>query len=51
MMAYLADFRFMLGLTLVSMPLLLLIRKARPAAPPKPGEATPEPEMEMVHEV
>ncbi len=51
MMAYLADFRFMLGLTLVSMPLLLLIRKARPAAPPKAGEAAAEPEMEMVHEV
>ena len=48
MMAYLDDFRFMLALTVVSLPLLLLIRKARPA-PKKPGEA--EPEMEMAHEV
>jgi DHA2 family multidrug resistance protein len=50
MMAYLGDFRFMLGLTILSMPLLLLIRKARPA-PQKPGEAAAEPELEMVHEV
>jgi DHA2 family multidrug resistance protein len=35
MLAYLDDFRFMLVLTLLSMPLLLLIRKAAPAA----GEA------------
>ena len=48
MMAYLDDFRFMLALTVVSLPLLLLIRKARPA-PKKPGEA--QPEMEMAHEV
>jgi DHA2 family multidrug resistance protein len=48
MMAYLDDFRFMLALTVVSMPLLLLIRKARPA-PKKPDGA--EPEMEMAHEV
>jgi len=48
MMAYLDDFRFMLALTVVSLPLLLLIRKARPAAG-KPGEA--EPEREMAHEV
>ena len=48
MMAYLDDFRFMLALTLVSLPLLLLIRKARPAAK-KPGEA--EPELEVAHEV
>jgi DHA2 family multidrug resistance protein len=47
MMAYLDDFRFMLVLTVVSLPLLLLIRKARPAAK-KPGE---EAEMEMMHEV
>ena len=32
MMAYLDDFRFMLALTLVSLPLLLLIRKARTRA-------------------
>ncbi|HEX7639458.1 MAG TPA: DHA2 family efflux MFS transporter permease subunit [Burkholderiaceae bacterium] len=32
MMAYIGDFRFMLALTLVSMPLLLLIRKPRAAA-------------------
>ncbi len=48
MMAYLDDFRFMLALTVVSLPLLLLIRKARPA-PKKPGEAAPE--MEIAHEV
>ena len=47
MMAYLDDFRFMLALTLVSLPLLLLIRKARPAAN-KPGEAA---DMELAHEV
>jgi DHA2 family multidrug resistance protein len=47
MMAYLDDFRFMLALTLVSLPLLLLIRKAK-AAPKTPGgEAEPE----LVHEV
>jgi DHA2 family multidrug resistance protein len=47
MMAYLDDFRFMLALTVVSLPLLLLIRKAK-AAPKKPGgEAEPE----LVHEV
>jgi DHA2 family multidrug resistance protein len=33
MMAYLNDFWFMLGLTLLSMPLLFLIRKAAPARP------------------
>jgi DHA2 family multidrug resistance protein len=49
MMAYLDDFRFMLALTVVSLPLLLLIRKAKPA-PKKPG-AEAEAEMEMVHEV
>ena len=48
MMAYLDDFRFMLALTVVSLPLLLLIRKPRPA-PKAPGAAEPEPE--MVHEV
>ena len=48
MMAYLDDFRFMLALTVVSLPLLLLIRKARPAAKKPDGE---EAEMEMVHEV
>ena len=48
MMAYLNDFRFMLALTVVSLPLLLLIRKPRPAAS-KPGEAAPE--IEMAHEV
>jgi len=47
MLAYLDDFRFMLVLTVVSLPLLLLIRKARPAAN-KPGA---EPEPELVHEV
>jgi DHA2 family multidrug resistance protein len=47
MIAYLDDFRFMLVLTVVALPLLLLIRKAKPAAK-KPGE---EPEMEMLHEV
>jgi len=47
MMAYLGDFRFMLALTVVSLPLLLLIRKAKPVEK-KPGE---EPELEMVHEV
>jgi MFS transporter, DHA2 family, multidrug resistance protein len=47
MMAYLGDFRFMLVLTVVSLPLLLLIRKAKPVEK-KPGE---EPELEMVHEV
>ena len=47
MMAYLDDFRFMLALTVVSLPLLLLIRKAR-AAPKKPGGAA---EPELVHEV
>ena len=47
MMAYLDDFRFMLVLTVVSLPLLLLIRKAKPAVK-KPGA---EPEPELVHEV
>jgi len=47
MMAYLADFRFMLALTVVSLPLLLLIRKAK-AAPKRPGA---EAEPELVHEV
>jgi MFS transporter, DHA2 family, multidrug resistance protein len=47
MMAYLDDFRFMLALTVLSLPLLLLIRKARPAAKKPEGE----PEMEMAHEV
>jgi len=47
MMAYLDDFRFMLALTLVSLPLLLLIRKARPA-PNKPDDTA---DMEMAHEV
>ena len=47
MMAYLDDFRFMLALTVVSLPLLLLIRKARPAAKKPEGEA----ELEMAHEV
>jgi DHA2 family multidrug resistance protein len=47
MMAYLGDFRFMLVLTVVSLPLLLLIRKARAA--PKSPEGAPEPE--LAHEV
>lgn len=47
MMAYLDDFRFMLALTVLALPLLLLIRKARPAA----GKASPEPELEVAHEV
>jgi DHA2 family multidrug resistance protein len=47
MMAYLDDFRFMLALTVVSLPLLLLIRKPKPVDK-KPGQ---EAEMEMVHEV
>jgi MFS transporter, DHA2 family, multidrug resistance protein len=47
MMAYLDDFRFMLALTVLSLPLLLLIRKARPVEK-KPGA---EPEVEMAHEV
>jgi DHA2 family multidrug resistance protein len=46
MMAYLDDFRFMLVLTVVALPLLLLIRKARPAA----NQAATEPE-EFAHEV
>jgi hypothetical protein len=48
MMAYLDDFRFMLALTVVALPLLLLIRKARPA-PKRPG--VEEAEVEMVHEM
>ena len=48
MMAYLDDFRIMMALTLLAMPLLLLIRKARPAAK-KPGRPSAEPE--LVHEV
>jgi len=47
MMAYLGDFRFMLALTVLALPLLLLIRKAKPVEK-KPGE---EPELEMAHEV
>jgi DHA2 family multidrug resistance protein len=47
MMAYLGDFRFMFALTVLALPLLLLIRKAKPVEN-KPGE---EPEPEMVHEV
>ncbi|HEY9027730.1 MAG TPA: EmrB/QacA family drug resistance transporter, partial [Burkholderiaceae bacterium] len=47
MMAYLDDFRFMLALTALSLPLLLLIRKPQ-AAPGKPGA---EAEPELVHEV
>jgi DHA2 family multidrug resistance protein len=39
MMAYLGDFHFMLGLTLLSMPLLLLIRKPAPAPAPAPKAA------------
>jgi DHA2 family multidrug resistance protein len=50
MMAYLGDFRFMLALTVLSMPLLLLVRKPRPAAGgPGGGGAAAEPE--MAHEV
>ena len=41
MMAYLDDFRFILALTVVSMPLLLLIRKAKPVLR-QPGEAEPD---------
>jgi DHA2 family multidrug resistance protein len=47
MMAYLDDFRFMLALTVLSLPLLLLIRKARPVAT-QPGT---EPAPELAHEV
>ncbi len=47
MMAYLDDFRFMLALTVLAMPLLLLIRKARPA----PGQPPAEPGAEVAHEV
>ncbi|MFL6696425.1 MAG: DHA2 family efflux MFS transporter permease subunit [Vitreoscilla sp.] len=47
MMAYLDDFRFMLALTLVALPLLLLIRKAKAAGKKPDGDAEPE----MVHEV
>jgi len=39
MFAYLDDFRFMLALTLLSMPLLLLIRKPAPAAPAQANAA------------
>ena len=46
-MAYLGDFRFMLALTLVSLPLLLLIRKARAVDRQPDGAAEPE----LVHEV
>jgi DHA2 family multidrug resistance protein len=51
MMAYLDDFRFMLALTVVSLPLLLLIRKAKPAARKPDGQAQAEPEFEVAHEV
>jgi len=47
MMAYLDDFRFMLVLTVVSLPLLLLIRKARSAPRTPDGPSEPE----LVHEV
>ena len=46
MIAYLDDFRFMLALTLLSMPLLLLIRKATPA--PK-AAASREAEARLAH--
>jgi len=50
MLAYLDDFRFMLALTLLSMPLLLLIRKAAPAAKPTPGAtAVAEEEVPFAH--
>jgi DHA2 family multidrug resistance protein len=40
MIAYLGDFRFMLALTLLSMPLLLLIRKAAPPRRRRPEGGT-----------
>ena len=50
MMAYLGDFWFMLILTLLSMPLLLLIRKAAPPGPSSREEAAQEtPEVTMAH--
>jgi MFS transporter, DHA2 family, multidrug resistance protein len=51
MMAYLDDFRFMLVLTVVSLPLLLLIRKARPAAKKPQGEPDFEDSASFAHEV
>ena len=49
MIAYLDDFRFMLALTLLSMPLLLLIRKAAPAPKPEPGAKQEIDESQFAH--
>ena len=49
MIAYLDDFRFMLALTLLSMPLLLLIRKAAPASKPAPGAKQAVDEAQLAH--
>ena len=49
MMAYLTDFRFMLALTVLALPLLLLIRKARSA--PRADARDPEDSASFAHEV
>ena len=49
MIAYLDDFRFMLALTLLSMPLLLLIRKAAPASKAAPGAKPEVGEAQLAH--
>ncbi len=51
MMAYLDDFRFMLVLTVVALPLLLLIRKAKPAQKKPQGEPDFEDSASFAHEV
>ena len=51
MMAYLGDFRFMLTITVVSLPLLLLIRKAKPAPRPAQSGGAEEDAAAVVHEV
>ena len=51
MMAYLGDFRFMLALTVISLPLLLLIRKAKPAAKKHDEPIDFEDSASFVHEV
>jgi DHA2 family multidrug resistance protein len=51
MMAYLDDFRFMLALTLLALPLLLLIRKAKPASSKAQGELDAEDSATFAHEV
>jgi len=50
MMAYLTDFRFMFVLTVISLPLLLLIRKAK-ATPRGDGAQAEEDAGTLVHEV